>query len=44
MWRQVLNRQQGYEGPDLPALLVLGSLIVVWMIFLAVTAFRLLTT
>jgi hypothetical protein len=43
MWRQVLSRQQGYEGPDWPALLVLGSLVFIWMIFLAVTAFRLLT-
>ena len=40
--RRIVSRQQRYEGPDWPALLVLGALIFAWMMFLAVTGFRLL--
>ena len=35
---------RSYEGPDWPALLVLGALIFAWMIFLGITGLRLLAT
>jgi hypothetical protein len=44
MDRRIFGRQHSYEGPDWPALVVLGTLIFTWMIFLAVTGYRLLLT
>ena len=40
MNRQIATRHQNREGPDWLALLVLGSLIFAWMVFLAVAGFR----